>query len=77
MPMPAEQIESFIRDAFPDAVIELVDTAGDQDHYSLTITSSAFTGKNRVQQHQMVYKALKGHMSTTLHALQLKTQAPS
>lgn len=75
--MPAEQITSYIRDAFPDATVELVDLAGDQDHYSVTVASSAFQGKSRVQQHKMVYDALKGHMSTTLHALQVKTIATS
>ncbi len=77
MPMPAATIEAYIKTAFPDARIELIDTAGDQDHYSLTITSEAFRGKNRVEQHKMVYAALGGHMSTTLHALQVKTAIPS
>jgi stress-induced morphogen len=73
MPMPAEQIEQLVRTAFPDAEIHLVDTAGDQDHYSLTITSAMFQGKSRVQQHKMVYEALQGSLYSALHALQLKT----
>ncbi len=76
MPMSREEIENCIGEAFPDAVIDLVDLAGDNDHWSLTITSPAFTGKSRLEQHKMVYSALKGRMATTLHALQLKTQAP-
>lgn len=76
MPMPAEQIESHIRKRFPDAEITLIDTAGDQDHYALTVISEAFRNKNRVQQHKMVYDALEGHMATTLHALQIKTLPP-
>lgn len=77
MPMPAVDIERYLRDAFPDAAIELIDTAGDQDHYSLTVTAEAFRGKNRIEQHKMVYAALQGSMTTTLHALQVKTAIPS
>lgn len=76
MPMPAAQIESLVMQAFPDAEIELIDTAGDQDHYSLTVISGAFRGKSRVEQHKMVYAALQGSMTTTLHALQVKTGVP-
>lgn len=76
MPLPASTIESFIQKAFPDAQIELIDTAGDQDHYSLTVTSGAFQGKSRIEQHKMVYAALEGAMTTTLHALQVKTKIP-
>jgi stress-induced morphogen len=77
MPMPATQIESLIVSAFPDAQIELIDTAGDQDHYSLTVISEDFRGKSRIEQHKMVYAALQGSMTTTLHALQVKTGIPS
>ena len=76
MPMPADVIETYIRDAFPDAIITLIDTAGDQDHYDLTVVSKLFSGKSRIEQHKMVYAALKGHMTTTLHALKLTTKAP-
>lgn len=75
MPLSREAIETHIREAFPDATIELVDMAGDDDHWNLTVISNAFAGQSRIAQHKMVYAALKGHMSTTLHALQLKTQA--
>ena len=75
--MEAAEIERLIRDAFPDARIEISDLAGDGDHYSATVVSDAFRGKNRVQQHQMVYAALKGRMGGELHALALTTSAPA
>jgi stress-induced morphogen len=74
--MPAETIEQLIRTAFPDAQIHLVDTAGDQDHYDLSIISSLFTGKSRVEQHKLVYAALGGNMGGALHALKLTTKIP-
>jgi len=77
MPMPASEIERFIKEAFPDARIHIVDLAGDNDHFELTVVSEAFRGKPLVAQHQMVYAALKGHMGSTLHALALKTSAPA
>lgn len=73
MAMPASEIEKLIRDAFPDAEITMTDLAGDNDHWSASVASSAFKGKTRVQQHQMVYAALKGRMGGELHALQLQT----
>ncbi len=76
MPMKAEDIEMMIRAAIPDAVVEIKDLAGDGDHYSATVTSAAFTGKSRVQQHQMVYAALQGNMGGVLHALALTTATP-
>ena len=77
MAMLADQIELLILQALPDARIELKDLRGDNDHFSGIVTSKAFSGKTRIQQHQMVYEALQGHMGTTLHALSLKTQIPS
>ncbi len=76
MPMKAEDIEKMIVEALPDAIVEIKDLAGDGDHYAATVTSSAFAGKTRVQQHQMVYAALKGNMGGVLHALALTTSAP-
>jgi stress-induced morphogen len=73
MAMTAPEIEKFIKDALPDAVIEIKDLAGDGNHYAATVASSAFNGKSRVQQHQMVYAALKGNMGGVLHALALTT----
>lgn len=76
MPMPAADIEAMIKESFPDAQIEIRDLAGDGDHYAATVISEAFRGKSRVQQHQMVYVALKGKMGGVLHALALSTSAP-
>ena len=75
MAMSSTQIEQMIREALPDAKVEIQDLAGDGDHYSATVVSSAFRGKSRVQQHQMVYGALKGRMGGVLHALKLTTAA--
>lgn len=74
MPMNAADIEHLIKAAFPDAEVEIRDLAGDGDHYAASVTSAAFKGKSRVQQHQMVYAALKGRMGGELHALALQTQ---
>ena len=76
MAMDAHDIETMIREAFPDAQVEIQDLAGDGDHYAAKVISSAFIGKNRVQQHQMVYAALKGKMGGDLHALALQTAVP-
>ena len=76
MPMAADDIARLIKERFPDAEIRIEDLAGDGDHYAATIVSEAFRGKTRVQQHQMVYDALKGNMGGALHALALKTTAP-
>jgi len=73
MGMKAGEIEAYIKAAFPDAEIEMKDLAGDDNHWAATIRSSAFNGKSRVAQHQMVYAALKGNMGGVLHALQLQT----
>ena len=69
MGMKAADIEKFIKDAFPDAEVEIRDLAGDENHYAATVKSAAFQGKSRVAQHQMVYAALKGKMGGELHAL--------
>jgi stress-induced morphogen len=76
MPMTASEIERLIRERFPDAQITITDLAGDGDHYSAQVVSEAFRGKTRLQQHQMVYQALGGHMGGTLHALALQTSIP-
>ncbi len=76
MPMDPGEIERLIKDSMPDAVVSIEDLAGDGDHYSAHIVSSAFTGKSRVQQHQMVYQALQGRMGGELHALALQTSVP-
>ena len=75
MPMAAADIERLILSGIPDAKVELKDLAGDNDHWSATVISPAFKGKSKVQQHQMVYAALKGNMGGALHALALTTAA--
>jgi len=76
MPMDAGEIERLIKAAFPDADVVIRDLAGDGDHYAAHVVAAAFKGKSRVQQHQMVYKALDGRMGGVLHALALTTAAP-
>ena len=75
MPMPAAEIEGLIKAAFPDAQVTIEDLRGDGDHYAATVVASAFKGKSRVQQHQMVYAAIGPDMGTTLHALAVETAA--
>jgi len=77
MAMSAREIEELLRAALPDASITIEDLAGDGDHYAAHVVSSAFVGKSRVQQHQIVYDALRGRMGGQLHALALQTSAPS
>jgi stress-induced morphogen len=73
MAMPAHDIEKLIKDAFPDADVTITALADDNDHWAAMVVSAAFKGKSRVQQHQMVYAALKGRMGGELHALSLQT----
>lgn len=77
MPMAASDIERMIKESLPDAMVEIKDLAGDGDHYAASVVSAAFRGKSKVQQHQMVYAALKGNMGGVLHALALTTSAPA
>ncbi|WP_274426835.1 BolA family protein [Chelativorans sp. YIM 93263] len=76
MAMSAGDIERLIREAIPDAKVTIRDLAGDGDHYAAEVVSESFRGKTRVQQHQMVYDALKGEMGGALHALALQTSVP-
>ena len=76
MAMDGAEIERLIRNSFPDAQVIVVDLKGDGDHYGARVTSAAFAGKSRVQQHKMVYDALQGQMGGTLHALALETLLP-
>lgn len=77
MAMSAHEIEQLIREALPDAKVTIEDLAGDGDHYAAHVVSASFEGKTRVQQHQIVYEALRGRMGDQLHALALQTSAPS
>jgi stress-induced morphogen len=74
--MNAREIELLIKSALPDAKVTIRDLAGDGDHYAAEVVSESFRGKSRVQQHKMVYDALKGNMGGALHALALQTSAP-
>ena len=76
MAMDAHEIERLIKEALPDAKVTIEDLRGDGDHYAAHVISEAFRGKNRVQQHQIVYKALQGNMGGVLHALALQTSVP-
>ena len=75
--MPAAQIEALIKEAIPDAEVEIVALVDDGDHYQAKVASASFAGKSRVQQHKMVYDALGGRMGGELHALQLSTSVPN
>ena len=73
MSLKQEEIKSLIKESIPDAEITIQDLAGDNNHYSATIKSKVFSGKSKIEQHQLVYKALKGKMGNELHALALNT----
>ena len=73
MSLKLEEIKSLIKEAIPDAEITIQDTAGDDNHYSATIKSKIFTGKSKIEQHKLVYKALNGKMGNELHALAINT----
>jgi stress-induced morphogen len=76
MAMDAATIEQLIKESLPDAKVTIEDLRGDGDHYAAHVISSAFKGRSRVQQHQMVYEALRGRMGGELHALALQTGIP-
>ena len=73
MSLKLEEIKGLIKESIPDAQITIQDLAGDDNHYSATIKSSVFSGKSKIEQHKLVYKALKGKMGNELHALALNT----
>ena len=74
MEMDLKEIEKCIKEAMPDAKIEIQDLAGDGNHYSAIVTSVKFLGKSKIEQHKMVYNSLKGKMGNELHALAIKTK---
>ena len=74
MAMDLKEIEILIKEAMPDAVVEIQDLAGDGNHYSATVTSLQFAGKSKIEQHKIVYGSLKGKMGNELHALALTTE---
>ena len=73
MSLKLEEIKNLIKSAIPDAEINIQDLAGDENHYSATIKSKVFNGISKIEQHKLVYKALKGKMGNELHALQINT----
>jgi len=73
MSLKLKELENLIKEAIPDAEVSIKDLAGDENHYSSTIKSKIFTGKSKIDQHKLVYKALKGKMGNELHALALNT----
>ncbi len=76
MAMDRALIERLIKESLPDAEVSIEDLRGDGDHYAARVASRAFRGKSRIEQHQMVYRALKGRMGSELHALSLVTSVP-
>ena len=74
MGLKIEEIKNLIKESLPDAEISIQDLAGDDNHYSASIKSKVFTGKSKVEQHKIVYKALKGKMGNELHALAINTK---
>ena len=74
MPMTQQEIENLIKKSIPDSKVIIEDLKGDGDHYSATVISKEFVGKNKVEQHKMVYESLEGKMGNELHALKLKTK---
>ena len=74
MPIKIEEVKKLIKESIPDAIIQIKDLAGDENHYSANIKSKLFSGKSRVEQHKIVYKSLKGKMGNELHALSITTE---
>ena len=74
MPLPIEEIRKLIIESIPDAKIEIKDLMGDNNHYEATIISSKFNNLNKIDQHKLVYKSLKGKMGNELHALSITTE---
>ena len=73
MALSEKEITNLIKESIPDAIVEIKDLAGDNNHYSATISSKIFNGKSKIEQHKLVYKSLKGKMGNELHAFSFKT----
>ena len=71
--MTPEQIKHYIEAGL---ACDHVEVAGDGHHFEAVIVSAAFRGKNKVQQHQLVYRALGEHMREAIHALSMQTCTP-
>lgn len=76
MPMNPSEIQQMIEKALPGSNVQVQDLVGDGDHLQAIVVSSLFEGKGLLQQHQMVYGALKETLKEKLHALALKTYTP-
>ena len=74
MALPLDEIKKLIKEGIPDAKIEIKDLMGDNNHYSAVIKSQVFKNLNKVEQHKLVYKSLKGKMGNELHALSITTE---
>ena len=74
MAMNLKEIEALIKESLPDAKVEIEDLAGEGNHYSATVSSSQFSGKNKIEQHKMVYNSLKGKMENEVPSLRSKTK---
>ncbi len=75
-PISADEIQSRIVAALPDAQVYIRDYTGGGDHYEAVVVSAAFDGKNAVVRHRLVYGALQDAMAERIHALALKTMTP-
>ena len=73
MPLPLNEIKKLIKESIPAAKIEIRDLMGDNNHYSAKIQSKMFNNLNKIDQHKLVYKSLKGKMGNELHALSITT----
>tara|TARA_Y100000996_G_C22327053_1_gene562860 strand:- start:445 stop:675 length:231 start_codon:yes stop_codon:yes gene_type:complete len=74
MALPLNEIKKLIVESIPDAIVEIKDLMGDNNHYSAKIKSKVFKGMSKIDQHKLVYKSLKGKMGNELHALSLTTE---
>jgi stress-induced morphogen len=75
MALEQSKLEELIKQAFPEAEIEITDLVGDNNHYQLSIKDACFEDKGKVAQHRLVNEALKQYLGDELHALSIKTKA--
>ncbi len=74
--LSTEDVKKLIEDAIPDSDVQVGDLTGTSDHFDVVVTSPAFAGKTRIEQHKMIHRALGEHLTTTIHAVQIKTRVP-
>ena len=75
MAISETKLHSILEQKFPNAKIKITDLAGDQDHYSLEITSDQFKDLPLIKQHKLVKNALSDVLKAELHAITIKTRA--